>query len=232
MKFKWILVAVVALLFSVDMMAQSYAFGLKGGPSLNRQSWSMDGNRALLAAYFGDIFIETASSEKFSFGASFGYHIRGSSQRFSGGAMSGGGFYPSTTYPSRLGNLSLALYMKQYFPIDNSVRRLYYGFGGRIDYNVMRDLGRFEIFNDIVKPFTYGLIVSGGYDWSFGELWGGFVEFTVAPDFSNQIYIPQSTGLPNPNTGERYTIREGAVVNLSFELAVGIRLMHLIEYID
>lgn len=229
---KWVVVAILAMVASSDIASQSYAFGIKGGPSLSRQSWSMDGSRGLLTAYFGDAFIETASSDKFSFGASLGYHIRGSVQKFSGGAKPGGGFNPSTRYPSRLGNLSLAAYMKQYFPVDNSIRRLYYGFGGRLEYNVMKDLGRFESYEDAVKPVTYGILISGGYDWSLGELWGGFIELTVAPDFSKQIYLAGSRGPSNPSTGAPTTIKEGAVVNFSIELAVGIRLMHLITYIE
>lgn len=230
---KWLVLVICALFFNTEIMAQSYAFGLKGGPSLNSQTWSADGKRGLLPAYFGDVFIESAGSDKFAFGASLGYHIRGSMQKFTGGYnMNTGKYFNPTRYPSKLGNLSALVYMKQYLPTQKPSTRYYYFFGGRLDYNVMKDLGRYSIFDPLVKNFTYGMTAGGGFDWSLGELWGGFVELSIAPDFSNQIYIPQSRGFENPNTGEQITVRDGAVINFSVELALGIRLMHLITYVD
>lgn len=229
---KLISAAILIISLSGQLIGQSYAFGFKGGPSLNNQTWTTSGERALLLAYFGDIYIESASSEKYGFGASLGYHIRGSNQKFGGGFGINGKYLGSVRYPSRLGNVSLLAYMKQYFPIKGSHNRYYYFFGGRLDYNVMKDLGRYSIFAPLVKDFTYGITAGGGFDWAFGELWGGFVELSFAPDFGKQIYIPQSTGLANPETGERVTISEGAVFNYSIELAVGLRLMHIITYID
>ncbi len=218
--------------YTTELVGQSYAFGFKGGPSLNNQTWSMQGgDRALLLAYFGDIYIESASSEKYAFGASLGYHIRGSAQKFSGGQNINGGFNSAVRYPSRLGNASLLVYMKQYFVRPNTENRYYYFLGGRLEYNLMKDMGRYAIFAPLVKDFTYGITVGGGYDFAFGDLWGGFAEISIAPDFGKQIYVPQST-IPDPQTGTQMVIEEGAVFNFSIELAVGLRLMHIIHYVD
>jgi len=74
--------ALLAWLAMPAARAQSYAFGVKGGPSLCFQRWG-EGNRDVLWAHHATVFIESAPpiSQGVIY-AQAGYHVRGSALRF------------------------------------------------------------------------------------------------------------------------------------------------------
>ncbi len=241
-----------SVLASLNLNAQSYAFGVKGGFTLGIQRWDNSfSNREPLYRYHGLLFIESAQEEEpWGLFAQGGYNIKGSALRFfrqtftlpDGSVRTFGG----RSIPFEFRNLTLTLGAKQKFDLGLSETNWYYSFGVRADYTISTKLrpdgvdetdpyGIFYPFDDFVNKFNYGVSVGGGLEFPFSELVGLIVEFTVNPDFSKQYNQPRIDNIINPSPWAVETttsIPERSISNLTFELTLGFRFLHKIIYVD
>lgn len=214
-----------------DLSAQSYAFGLKLGPSAGYQLW--DGrprSNSLLFRYHAAAFIETHDdvSDAYSLFLQAGYHVRGSAVRFIGGVDQDGIFIPAMTSALQFENLSVVVGAKQKFDLDAD-KKWFYTLGLRGDYTVNYALDLYTGYESGIRPFNYGINVGGGIEWAIQELVGLTAEFTISPDFSRQIYVPPSR-IPDPYTGR--ILPEQNIRNATIELSFGVRFLRKIEYIE
>ncbi|MCB0375601.1 MAG: hypothetical protein KDD04_06755, partial [Sinomicrobium sp.] len=71
-----------------------------------------------------------------------------------------------------------------------------------------------------------------GIDLPVADLIGILLEFSVNPDLSYQYIQPAVGNVIDPYTGNNRTIEERRIRNLTFEVTLGFRFLHLVEYID
>ncbi len=237
----------ISTFFSQTATAQGYAFGVKGGLAVGQQAWSSGGSATnnLLFKYHGAAFIESVSASdkgQSVLFAQLGYHLRGSAFRYRSGAA----YDPS-------GNIVKVDGFKQEFIFKNiglilgakrrgvlGKERAFYTVGLRGEYTVGTNLedtplNPFYVSNypekEFVRKFQYGLTLSGGYEFPFSELAGGFIEFSIHPDLSRQYFrgeYPAYDGYLRQNV----IVPSQAIRNISFELSIGFRLLRKIEYVD
>ncbi len=232
--------ALVGLLstFVFGQSEKRTAYTFKGGLSIGTQRWNAFSNRSPLFRYHGDLVIETADSDEFGIFAQLGYHVRGSAVRYIN--LSAGANTNFISRPFAFHNLAVGIGGKQRFGYRNI--KAYYLIALRGEYTVWTNLGRYEDENNVylflpieglVRRFNYGVTAGGGFEWSFGDLVGGILEFTVSPDFSYQYRQPPLQNVPSPYISGVFTdIPEREIRNLSFEISLGIRFLRIVEYID
>lgn len=246
------LVLVFCSCLSFSCLAQSYAFGLKGGLTVGTQKWDNSFEREPLFRQHAIAFIESAEEEEpFALFAQAGYHTKGSAIRtFRGVFTQVDGSQvevPATSTPFLFNNVSVTLGAKQKFDFSGE-KKLYYLFGIRGDYTVSTKLrpdnlsanasllyGNLYPFDEFVNRFNYGATVGGGIELPFADLAGLILEFTVNPDFSYQYNQPEIRNVINPNPfggTNRIDIPERQIVNLTFELSLGFRFINKVVYID
>lgn len=221
------------LALSMPVMAQSYAFGLKGGIVGGMQRINGLSNRDILFGYQGDLFIESVDEEnKFSLFAQAGYHQRGSAQIFNNGFNP---FtrqrFPSARFESVFHNAALILGGKQKF--EWNAARYYYAIGLRGEYTFDYDLGYLDHLanqDQLVRDVLYGVTFALGLEWPFGELVSGIAEIAIHPDLSRQMFLPEQTY--NDRNGNFRTIESQSIHNISVELTIGLRFLHIVEIID
>lgn len=227
--------------FTFNLNAQSKAYSFKGGLALGVQTWN-NFDRDPLFKYHGMVAVENADeTERFSVFAQAGYHVRGSAlrsnnliDRFSGDV------FRAPTQEFRFNNIVLALAGKKRQDMNGNAH-LYYYFGLRGEYTLKTNLddynetnqrvGGFFPEDQFVRKFNYGAIVGGGFEFPFTDLIQGVLEFSVNPDFSLQYRQPSVT-VWDPYTGNNRQLGERTIRNISFEITLGLRFMHIIEYID
>lgn len=232
------------LLGATALQAQSYAFGFKGGPTIGLQQWESF-NRDPLLAFHGIAFIETAEeNEPWALFAQAGYNPKGSAIQTRNAFGINGNIFQVPTQEFIFHNISLSVGAKQRFDLLGKSSNTYYLLGLRVDYNLDTNLDEYEAINElypiyplnndrVIKDFTYGVIVGGGIEFPFSEFIGGLIEFSVNPDFSLQYEQPAGEVFVN---NQLYTgnlrIPERKIRNLTFEVTLGFRFLHKIEYID
>lgn len=230
--------------FSQQAWTQSYAFGLKVGPSLGIQNWN-GFEQDLLIKYHGALFIETAPEDSYSsLFAQIGYHIRGSAFRNRLGVNFNNNQIdrlPPTEFQFR--NIALTLGFKRRYDLNTGNGQYYYSLGIRGEYTIDTNLEEYEFFasafntpiypvDDFVNPLNYGAYLGGGLQFPFGELVAGFVEISFNPDFSNQYRQPSLQGIRSPFTGNNTTISERLIRNTTVELTFGMRFLRKVIYVD
>lgn len=240
-----ILYIIVILSFNFSsLFAQSYFFGIKGGPSMGYQKWETF-NQSPVITYHVASFIESYSESNplNVLYAQLGFHNRGSALR---GALSYS--YDNIIYrvPTRkfiFKNLSLGLGAKRKQDIRYNIKS-FYSFGLRAEYTLGTNLSKFEIFNQrqsfpyypdnlFVKKFTYGASVAGGFEFYFSELVEGLFEVSVNPDLSNQYDQPEIGSIIDPyHPSNTITIKRRRIKNVTVEVTFGIRFMRKVEYVD
>ncbi len=121
-----------------DVAAQSYAFGIKGGPTVGFQQWNSS-DRDPLFKYHGIVFIESApEGNQFALFAQAGYHVKGSAiiQRATQVYTPTGTVNVDKQKKEyQFKNVSVILGGKQKYDFGESTKA-YYSFGIRGDYNV------------------------------------------------------------------------------------------------
>lgn len=225
------------------LIAQSSAFGLKGGLTVGLQNW--DGfEQDPLLRYHGIAFIESYSEEEpFAVFAQLGYHVKGSAIRNRNFRdPNQPGFFRPPAREFLFNNLSLSLGAKQKFALGNT-SQWYYLFGIRGDYTLSTNLDEYNEINllypiypldsDVfIRNFNYGIIFGTGIDLPIAELVGVLLEFSVNPDLSFQYMQPALGNVIDPYRGTTTTIRERRIRNITFEVTLGFRFLRLVEYID
>lgn len=228
------------LVFAQLLSAQSYAFGVKGGLTTGFQQWD-NFERDPLFSYHGIAFIETAPEEnKFAIFAQIGYHIKGSAIRNRNfvNVVTGNITKPPAT-KFKFNNISLTLGGKQKYDWG-AANKFYYLIGFRGDYTINTNLDQYKDFNNVfpiypfdafVRKWNYGATVGGGIEFPISDYVSGIVEFTVNPDFSKSYRQPPLFNVINP-FGPNRNFTEREITNTTFEITVGFRFLHEVEYID
>lgn len=235
------IITLFGVLCSIQIFAQSYAFGLKGGPAIGFQRWG-EGSRNVLWAHHLAAFIESApEGGGGSMYAQAGYHVRGSALRFQSFSIGSGQFRGQLTDEFRFNNASLAVGFKNRVYKGNTV--LYYLFGVRGDYTLSTNLNEYSElikFNpyypldQFVRKFNYGISIGGGWEFPFSEFISGIVELSFHPDFSRQYDAPSIPNVQNPFIpgAPNITIPDRRIVNYTAEISIGLRFLRKIIYID
>jgi len=219
-------------LLASELYAQSYAFGLKVGPTLGTQRLEGGiGNSALLQ-YHAAVFIETDSEESSSsLFAEAGYHIKGRAERFRSGInFLTGDPFDGYSLQMKFTNVSLSLGGRQRF-LTRRALSAYYSMALRAEYNLKHELDIYEGLSAGVNKFVYGVTLGGGFEFPLGEFVSGLLDFRVSPDISRQIFVPPFEWL-NPITGQEQIFREQNVRNIALEVSVGFRFLHKIVYVE
>ena len=248
MKIKYLSFAL--LLFTIqNLTAQGSAYCIKGGLTIANQRFN-GGNtfdNGLLFKYHGALYVENAPDDPTSvLYAQVGYHTRGHARRFRQGVSVNYSTnqliaVPAFTEQFVFNNLAFIVGVKRRGVLNTP--NAYYAVGLRGEYTVGNNLPAananlpliYQLYypsKDFVKKLNYGLTLSGGYEFPFSDLFGGFVEFNVHPDVSRQYYQPPiNANIRDPFTGENIgTIPEQSIRNLTFELTVGLRFLRKIIY--
>ena len=245
---KYLYSCVLFCLFFIQLEAQSYYFGIKGGPTVGLQNWG-GYQRDPLLRYHGAFFIESYGDEesKSSVYMQLGYHIRGSAIRFwntyttdiQGNPIQ----IPQHTRAFQFRNIALILGAKRQI----GTTKAYYLLGLRGEYTVSTNLPSLTDMpsgNNVFYAFypveeglqrhrlNYGVSVGAGVNFPFSELVGAFLEASIHPDFSKQYYTPAfQTNYSNQNGG-LIAIPEQNIKNVSIEISLGFRFLRKVIYVD
>lgn len=240
---KYILLLLSLFVGSQALMAQSYAFGVKGGLTAGFQKWN-NYDKDPLYAYHSIIFIESAPEDnQFAVFAQAGYHVKGSAIRNRNFFNPiNGNIVKPPTQKFLFNNVSLTLGGKQKYNwgVNN---KFYYLFGFRGDYTINTNFEEYEEINQafnslfypddaFVRKWNYGATIGGGVEFPLSDYVAVLLEFTVNPDFSRQYFQPPIENVFDPYTGQNRALREAEVRNTTFEISVGFRFLHEVEYID
>lgn len=227
-------IIILGILFTISQItnAQSYAFGLKGGPTIGLQRWNNYQGNDPLIAYHLVSFIETAGEQdQGALFAELGYHVKGRSVHFNASVNPlTGTNYEARNFQLKFNNISLAAGAKKKFPVG--LNQAYYSLAIRGEYNLSADLEIYEGFEAGINKVVYGITLGGGFEFPFSELIGGIIDIRFSPDLSRQIFIPPVEGWENPFTGQLETLREQSIKNLAFEISLGLRFLHKIIYVE
>lgn len=207
------------------------------------QQWSGFEQDPLLK-YHGILFIESYDAEEpFAVFAQAGFHQKGSAIRNRNYRdPNSQGFIRPPAREFIFNNLSLTLGAKQKFDLG-AVNKWYWMLGVRGDYTLSTNLDEYTEINllypiypldsDVfIRDFNYGITFGAGFDLPVADLIGINLEFTVNPDLSYQYIQPAVGNVVDPFTGNTRTIEERRIRNLTFEVSLGFRFLHLVEYID
>jgi hypothetical protein len=230
----------ISLLTSLS--AQSTVYTLLGGLSAGNQKWNDGNDQSMLMRYHGAIRAETYTpdNDKSSVFAQFGYHVKGSRQRFRFFTPGGGVFNNGVNYEFRNLSLILAAKSKRDFGVKN---KFYYYGGLRGDYTVntnLNELAQGNPFFTIIYPsdgfvrhWMLGFSGGGGLELNIKELVGAMVEFSVHPDLTLQYQQPAIGNIIDPNNpGNVITVSQRQIRNFTFEVSVGLRLIRKVVYVD
>jgi len=226
----------ITLLCTEQSQAQSFVFGPKLGPSIEFQIWN-GLQRQTLISYHGAFFIESYDEgEPSSLYAEVGFHKRGSSerQRFINNA---GNDFIGGRQRFEFNNVNLIAGAKRILNMDKSTKP-YYLLAIRAEYTLSTNLEQYEQFAGYfpIEPFVnkinYGFTVGGGFQYDFSELIGGAIEFRLNPDISKQYDQPPLENVINPwDFGNRRSIAQQSIRNLSFEVSAVFRLKRIVEFV-
>ena len=228
-----LLLVLLGLSFSAALPAQSFAFGLKGGPTLGVQRWQGSTTNDPLLKYHGLLYLSNLPREESS-GSLFaeaGYHIKGRAQRFRSGVNPfTGNTFDARTFQMQFRNASLSLGGRQRFLSNNNLNA-YYSMALRVEYNISHQLEIYEGLAAGINKFVYGVSLGGGFEFPFGELVSGIIDLRLSPDISRQIFVPPFEW-NNPWTGRQEVFREQSIRNIALEISIGFRFLNKVILVD
>lgn len=240
---KNVILLMAMILLGGSLMAQSRAYSVKGGLTIGTQK---EGNfeQDALFSYHGALSMESVTDDNpFGLFVQLGYHVKGSAWRNVQFSNFGSNNVSIVTRKFKYENVGLVLGFKNNFKESDSYR-LYYLFGVRGDYTVGTNLDEYEEqntffgapiypFNEAVRKFNYGATLGGGLQFPFTEFVSGIVEVTISPDFSDQYRQGAFNGTIYQNgVPVARSFAERKIRNLVFEVSLGFRFLHKIEYLD
>ena len=237
---KWYLLFFLAGV-TMTSWGQGSAFGVKGGLTMGFQKWN-DFEQQPLFRYHGIVFIESLGDNVLF--AQAGYHVKGSALRnlrFTNPISGNIGSVPAQDFQFRNASLTLGAKKKHNMGSGGN-SKAYYMLGLRGEYTINTNLKEYENPNfpflttwptdSWVRKFNYGMTIGGGFEFPFGELISGLLEFTINPDLSKQYYQPAFENVYDPYTGTNRTTSERKITNITLEVTFGIRFLQIVEYID
>jgi hypothetical protein len=240
---KIVLLFMAMIFLGGSLMAQSRAYGVKGGLTIGTQK---EGNfeQDPLFSYHGALSMESVSeANSFRLFAQVGYHVKGSAWRNVQFSNFGNNNVSIVTRKFKYQNVGLILGFKNNFK-ETDAYSLYYLFGIRGDYTVGTNLNEYEEqnaffgapiypFDEAVRKFNYGATLGAGFQFPFTEYVSGIIEVTISPDFSDQYRQGAFNGTVYQNGSPvARSFAERKIRNLVFEVSVGFRFLHKIEYVD
>lgn len=228
---KRIYLLLIALMSAYYVQAQGTIFYAKGGLTIATQKWNgVDGSQPLFAptVALGLEFpsVDTGKKLRSSFGIQLGYHQKGNSVRVRYQSISNPNEFMRGRLKNQFHNAGLLLFAKGTGKISESTSA-YYLLGLRLDYTYKFDMYMNNISN-YVKKFNYGVSIGGGFNYDIPNTrLGLFVEATIAPDISRQVYVPAGIPVQYQINGvtSSYPSQEMKVNNLVFELTIGFRIL-------
>ena len=207
---------------------QGTIYAVKGGLTAGTQRWSNYNRSTLMKQHLAASIESWDIENRNAFLMQLGYHVKGSALR-SRRTINPitGNEIPGRRDEFQFHNISLMFGAKQKMEVFTE-SRLYYLLGIRGDYNLKTEFDRnfYEGLKDQINKFTFGLTVGGGIEIPISYYTGIFFELSVAPDFTNQIYIPPHRSFWNP----AQMVPEQKVLNVAIELSVGVRFLHEVIY--
>lgn len=241
---KKLIIFFLFLFFASFLQAQSYYFGPKLGSSIGFQRWE-NFQQSPLFSYHGALFIESYSedNEMNSLFAQLGWHNRGSAYRNQRIINIGDGLqYTLPTKNFIFNNIVLGLGAKRKQFINKKLNS-YYSVGLRGEYTISTNLDEYNYYNsyygqpfypdnDFVKKFNYGILVGGGFEYVFGDMVAGILEFSVNPDLSRQYEQPPIPNVRDPWTGSLVTTQQRRIKNITLEITLGLRFFRKVIYLD
>jgi hypothetical protein len=237
---KMILLSALLLIGFVSQAQNTTRYGLKLGPTVGFQKWNYFQNDPLFK-YHAAAWLESYRDEDpFSVLLQLGYHLKGSATRYSFPIQYNNTVYTIPTDEFIFRNLSLLAGVKRKYA--KAKFSTYYTMGLRGEYTLSTNLDRYDPinkiipvypFNQAVKKVLLGFSLSGGLELPFGDLAGGILEFTIAPDITKQYYQPQIDNIIDIyRPGNTTSIGEKSIKNVTLERSFGIYFNRKVEYID
>lgn len=228
---KRIYLLLIALMGAYYAQAQGTIFYAKGGLTIATQKWNgVDGNQPLLASNIAlGLEFPNANTDKklrSSFGIQLGYHPKGNATRVRYQSVSNPNDFERGKLKNQFHNIGLLLFGKGTGEVGTNMEA-YYLLGLRLDYTYKFDMYMNNIDN-YVKKFNYGVTLGGGFNYNIPNTrLGIFIEATVSPDISKQVYIPAGIPVQYTMNGvtNSYPSQEMKVHNLVFELTLGFKLL-------
>lgn len=240
---KIVLLFMAMIFLGGSLMAQSRAYGVKGGLTIGTQKWEGQDQDPLFS-YHGAFSIESVSDvNSFGLFAQIGYHLKGSAWRNAQFFTLGSNSPRTLTRKFEFQNVGLTLGFKNNYK-ETERFSLYYLFGIRGEYTLGTNLDEYEDqnaqfnspiypFDEAVRKINYGATLGGGLQFPFTDYVSGIIEMTISPDFSDQYRQGSFTGTVYQNgTPTLRSFGERKIRNLVFEISLGFRFLHKIEYID
>lgn len=236
---KRLIYIVLGLIAHANLFAQSTvaqggtAWGIKGGFTIATQRWNGADAQQALPSYHGAAFVEWLSvwkgsdslrQKRSSFGLELGYHRKGNGVRVQ--YVNTNGQNVRALLTNEFHNLSLVLFGKGNYRVGQH-SEAYYLLGVRADYTT-----KFSIlstsYTPYVNAFNYGVTLGGGYVYQLkNSPIALFIEASISPDISRQIYIPAGIPIVYQVNGSnfQYPSTEQKVNNLIGEISVGIKFL-------
>lgn len=233
---KYFLFALTFLLIS-QLQAQGTAFVFKGGLTVGTQRWNgVDASRALFS-YHGAAAAEflggwkasknsEVANSQTSFGIQAGYHRKGNAIRVRFQDPAAPDNVVRYTLKNEFNSASVLLYAKG-ARLTNAQSEVYYLLGLRLDYTINYSMLT-QGYDNYVNKFNYGVTLGGGYTYYIPNTrLGLFVEASISPDISRQIYVPAGIPVQYQIDGITYSYpsEELKVHNLILELSLGLKLL-------
>jgi Fe-S cluster assembly iron-binding protein IscA len=224
---------------TLQLQAQGTAFIFKGGLTVGTQRWNgADASRALFS-YHGAAAAEflggwktaknsntDVKNSQTSFGIQAGFHRKGNAIRVRFQDPQDPNRFVRYTLKNQFDNVSVVLYAKGARLIA-AQSEVYYLLGLRLDYTVQYSM-LMQGYDNYVNKFNYGVTLGGGYTYYIPKTrLGLFVEASISPDISRQIYVPAGIPVQYQIDGITYSYpsQELKVNNLIFEISVGLKLL-------
>lgn len=215
----------------LDLNAQANGFGIKLGPSMGFQSWGGSSQSDPLWKYHIDLFMDSESTnEKNIIYGQLGYHVKGAAIRFSAFFDLNGNRYPGGSFGMEFQNISLEIGLKRFIKMGKW--KPFYAFGLRGEYTAGTNFEVYPELEEWTKKWNYGISVRLGSEFKLSKLVRGGLELNIAPDLSNQVYVPASIRRIDPWTGTIYPGYEQKTKNTTIELSFYLRFMQIIIYED
>lgn len=228
----------LGLLLASSVFAQGTAIVIKGGPTVATQRWNgADASLALLS-YHGTIGVEflggwragrrdtSSRNVQTSFGLQGGYHIKGNAVRVRYQDPANPNNFVRDQLKNEFHTASLLLYAKG-SRLTAPQSEIYYLMALRLDYTVKYNMLT-QGLDNYVNKLNYGVTLGGGYTYYVpNSRLGIFIEASISPDISRQVYVPAGIPIVYQIDGQTYSYpsQEMKIHNLIFEVSLGFKLM-------
>ncbi len=223
----------------LPLLAQGTAFTAKGGLTIGTQRWNgADASLARFSYHAAGAFEfltgwkdtkkvgERVNKRQTIFGVGLGLHNKGNAVRVRFQDPNNNSIFVREQLSNSFTNLS-ALFFAKGAHLSGTQTEVYYLMGLRIDYTV-----QFALLTQGIDPYVnrlnYGLTLGGGMTYYIpNSRFGIFLEASISPDISRQLYVPAGIPIVYQADGRTYSYpsSELRVHNLILELSLGFKIL-------